>query len=61
MSTPLSSDQQTILSSHMEGVQDLAVDWIHDIIYWTDAILVSISASNLGKQTFINTIYVIIE
>ena len=45
----------------MEGVQDLAVDWIHDIIYWTDAILVSISASNLGKQTFINIIDVMIE
>ena len=41
--------QKTKIISDLIGVEDLAVDWIHNNIYWTDSKRVSISACSTGN------------
>ena len=43
------SGQKTNIVSDLIGAEDLAVDWIHDIIYWTDSNKVTISACSTGN------------
>merc|ERR1719189_1107636 len=38
------AEQKTSIVSNLKGAEDLAVDWILDIIYWTDSHTVTISA-----------------
>ena len=41
--------QKTKIVSKLIGVEDLAVDWIHNNIYWTDSKRVAISACSTGN------------
>ena len=41
--------QKTKIVSDLIGVEDLAVDWVHNIIYWTDTKRVAISACTTGN------------
>ena len=48
--------QKTKVVSDLIGVEDLAVDWIHNIIYWTDSKRVAISACSTGNFSKVTNI-----
>ena len=41
--------QKTNIMPDLIGAEDLAVDWIHSVIYWTDSNRVTISACSSGN------------
>lgn len=46
--------QKVHLVFDMIGAEDLAVDWIHNIIYWTDSKKVAISACSTGNFSYVH-------
>ena len=57
-SSTLNGDgQKTIIVSYLIGAEDLAVDWIHNVIYWTDSNRVTISACSSGNVSKVHTVF----
>ena len=46
MSYKVNTKEMTEVVDDMTGVDDIAVDWVHDNIYWTDSTKLTISASS---------------
>ena len=49
MSSSFSTFKPSFVVPNLIGVDNFAVDWVHDNIYWTDASKQRISATNLGE------------
>ena len=47
MSYKRNTEDVTEIVGDMTGVDDIAVDWVHDNIYWTDSTRLTISASSV--------------
>ena len=45
---PASQQEQELVVSDVGGAEDLAVDWLHHLLLWTDSSLQRISLSSLG-------------
>ena len=44
-----SPDLHQLILSDAQGVEDFAVDWVHDLLFWTDSIFQSVSVCSLGR------------
>ena len=48
MSSSFSNSKPSVVVPNLTGVDNFAIDWVHDNIYWTDASKQRISAFNIG-------------